>query len=194
MNLLGRLKSRLAALFRKSDLDNEMSEEMRSHVELRTQANIEAGMNPEEARFGALRQFGWTESIKEECREQRGVRLLENSLRDLRSGIRQLGKNPGFTTVAALTLALGIGANTAIFSVVDRLLLRFLPVAEPQRLALIGQVGRGGNPDLDFNYPLFRDFQRENTVFSDLAAAAEMDVGLGAGGATERQRATVVSG
>src|SRR5712671_2786296 len=115
-------------------------------------------------------------------------------MNDLRLSLRQLTKNPGFTAVAVLTLALGIGANTAIFSVVDQLLVRPLLVAEPQRLALLGQPHRDGLPEFDFNYPLFRDYQRENTVFAQLAATSEMDVGLGTGGATERQRAMVVSG
>src|SRR5436190_5011706 len=113
---------------------------------------------------------------------------------DLKFAIRQLLKNPGFTAVAILTLALGIGANTAIFSVLDQLMVRPLPVREPQRLALVGQLRRDGNLDFDFNYPLFQDYQRQNTVFAELSATSEMDVGLGTGGATERQRAMVVSG
>ncbi len=115
-------------------------------------------------------------------------------MNNLRFAFRQLLKSPGFTVVALLTLALGIGANTAIFSVVDRLLVRPLPVAEPQRLALLGQARGDGNVDFEFNYPLFRDYQRDNTVFSQLTATAETSVGLGTGGATERQRALLVSG
>jgi predicted permease len=113
---------------------------------------------------------------------------------DLKFAIRQLLKNPGFAAVAILTLALGIGANTAIFSVLDQLLVRPLPVQQPERLALVGQARRDGNLDFDFNYPLFRDYQSQNTVFAELAATSEMDVGLGTGGAAERQRAMVVSG
>ncbi len=112
----------------------------------------------------------------------------------LKHALRRLVKNPGFTVVALLTLALGIGANTAIFSVVDKLLVRPLPVAEPDQLALVGHAQADGNPGFHFNYPLFQDYRRENTVFSHLAAVSEMDVGLGTGGATERQRAMIVSG
>ena len=115
-------------------------------------------------------------------------------MNDLKFAFRQLLKSPGFTVVALLTLALGIGANTAIFSVVDRLLVRSLPVAESQRLALLGQARGDGNLDFEFNYPLFRDYQRDNTVFSHLTATAETSVGLGTGGTTERQRALLVSG
>ena len=115
-------------------------------------------------------------------------------IQDLRIALRQLLRSPGFTLVAVLTLALGIGANTAIFSAVDRLLARPLPVPAPDRLALIGQARKDGTPDFEFNYPLFLDYRRENTVFQQLAAVSEMDVGLGTGGATERQRAMVVSG
>ena len=112
-------------------------------------------------------------------------------MNNLRFAFRQLLKSPGFTLVAVLTLALGIGANTAIFSVVDKLLVRPLPVAEPQRLALVGSARGDGNVDFEFNYPLFRDYQRDNTVFSHLTATGETSVGLGTGGTTERQLDTV---
>ena len=137
MNLLKKIQTRFRALFQKSQLDADMAEEMRSHVEMRTQENIESGMAPEEARFAALRQFGWTESIKEECREQRGIRWLENLVQDIRFGVRQLRKNPGFTAVAVLTLALGIGANTVVFSVAKTVLFRQLGFGASDRLMWI---------------------------------------------------------
>src|SRR2546428_10756943 len=103
-NLFRKLQLRLRALFKKQKLEAQMDDEMRSHVEMQTQENIEAGMNPEEARYAALRQFGWAESIKETCRDQRGVTGIENLAQDIRYGVRMLAKNRGFTTVVVLTL------------------------------------------------------------------------------------------
>src|SRR6185369_12823398 len=135
-------------------LETQMDDEMRSHLEMQTQENIDAGMNPEEARYDALRQFGWVESIKDACRDQRRVNWIENFVQDVRYGARMLRKNPGFTAVAVLTLALGIGANTAIFSLADVFLLRMLPVQDPQGLFFLSPAG-GRGVAKTFNYVTF---------------------------------------
>jgi predicted lysophospholipase L1 biosynthesis ABC-type transport system permease subunit len=108
VNWLHKIQLRIRALFQQHKLDADMNEEMRSHVELRTDANVEAGMNAEEARLAAVREFGWTESIKEECRDQRGVRLFENISRDMQHAFRQLRKSPALALIIAAVGIFGV--------------------------------------------------------------------------------------
>ena len=164
MNSLQKVRLRLRALFQKEKLDAHMDEEMRSHVEMQTQENIENGMKAEEARYAALRQFGWVESIKETCREQRGVSWIETLIQDVRFGGRILRKNPGFATVAVLTLAMGIGANTAIFSVVNAVLLQPLPYPGADRLVSLCERGPDGSAG-PISYPNFTDWKEQQSVF-----------------------------
>jgi predicted permease len=135
--------AKLRGLFLKRRLDEEMQEEIDGHLELLIEDNLREGMSPEEARYLALRKFGGVEQLKETHRDRRSLSSVETLLRDLNYGFRMLRRSPGVTSVAVLSLALGIGANTALFSVVDAVLLKNLPVEDPERLLVFEwQAGR----------------------------------------------------
>src|SRR5262245_51130099 len=132
--MLSRLKTALRTLLRRTLVERELDEELRYHIERQTEQNIRSGMNPEEARREALKAFGGVGQAMERSRDARGVRWLEELWRDLRYGARMLLKNSDFTLIVALTLSLGIGANTAIFSIIHAVLLRPLPYKDAGRL------------------------------------------------------------
>src|SRR6266567_3435504 len=147
MDWLRIFSSRLWGLFRSRNLDRDLDAEVRAHLEMLTEENIRRGMRLEEARYAAHREFGGVEQAKEIYRDQRGLPFLECLLQDLRFGARMLWKNPGFTAVVVLTLALGIGATTAIFTVIDATLLRGLPYREPSQLVEIDENSPQGDAD-----------------------------------------------
>src|SRR5213596_1253024 len=160
---------RFGGLFNKQRKDRDLDDEIESHLQLHIEDNLRLGMTPEEARREALIKLGGVESTKEAYRQQRGLPMLETLWQDIRYGARMLRKNPGFTAVAVLTLALGIGANTAIFSVVNAVLLRPPPFKEPGRLVFVSEKSKDMD-DMSVSYPNFRDWQRQQAGFSSLAA------------------------
>jgi predicted permease len=171
--------ARVRALLVRKGLEENLDEELRAHLDLLTEENLQRGMQAEDARYAALRSFGGVERVKEEYREQRGLPMLETLGEDVRYGFRQLRRNPGFTLVAILTLALGIGANTAIFSAVYAVLLKPLPFRNAGRLVRVFEANdRAGITGTGCSYLEFRDWQRQSNVFSEMAAVAAHELNL----------------
>jgi macrolide transport system ATP-binding/permease protein len=193
MNLLKLIYTRLYGVLRKSDLEKDMDEELRFHIKMRTKENIDRGMTAEEARMDALRRFGGFEQTKELCRDVRGGGILESLFLDLRYGLRRMLKSPGFSIIAILSLAMGIGANTAIFSLVNTVLFRPLPVFEPERLASAYPVDKSGFAQA-FSYPDYLDYRARNEVFTDIFVTRFVPMSLSHDGQNERAWGFLVSG
>src|SRR6185437_2173182 len=170
MRRLRALLLRWRSLFTRERRDYEFSDELESHLALHLEDNLRSGMNAEEARRQALIKLGGIEQTRERYREQSGLPLLETLLQDLRFGARMLRKNPGFAAIAVLTLALGIGANTAVFSVVDTVLLRPLPYRDPQQLVLVTEsMPLQQGTEMGTAAAEYLDYRDRNRSFSQVA-------------------------
>ena len=186
--------NRFAALFRRRRLEDDLDEELRSHLEMAVELNLRKGMKAEDARREALRSFGGIEQTKEIYRDQRGLHMIETTLQDLRFGLRMLRRSPGFSVLAILCLTLGIGANAAVFSWVEGILFRPYPaVTHQERLVAIGGTTRGeagGNP---LSWPDFLDLQRSCTLCDTLFVSKITGTTLSIGDRAEVTTGSIVS-
>jgi len=162
-----KLPLRLRSLFRKYKTELDLSEELQFHLQNQIDENVAQGMDPQEARRAALRSLGGVEQVKEECRDARKTDLIENFLRDMRLGLRMLRRNPGFTVLTILCLTLGIGANAAVFSWVEGILLRPYPLVTHQE-RLVALDGPVGDERDETSWPDLLDIQRSCTLCETL--------------------------
>lgn len=180
MTWLKTILSRFLAMFHKPKLEEDLEEELRFHLEMETRENLRRGMSPEEARYAARRKFGGVEQTKEAWRDQRWLPQVDQWWRDLRFAARSLGRSPGLVMFAVLSLALGIGANTAIFTMLRTLVLQPLPYPEPWGLVKLwetavmqGETGWGS-----VSVPNLRDWREQNQVFEQMAGFTVEGVNL----------------
>jgi putative ABC transport system permease protein len=179
------LRDRIRALRQRETVINDIDREMRSHLELQVEANIRAGMSPDEARVQALRSFGNVNKAVDAAYDVKGGGLLESLTQDVRYGVRMLAKHRAFTAVAVFTLALGIGANTAIFSVVNELLLRPLPYRDADRIVMLWEVTPEGRHQNTTSRANFRAWRSQNTSYENVAAFSDQRFNLTGDGEPE---------
>ena len=186
--------------FKRRGWEQRMDAEFRFHVESQRSEYIRQGLSPEEAELRARRDFGAVELAKDECRDERSIAWFDHLLRDVRYAVRSLSKSPGFVISAVTTLALGVGANTAIFQLLDAVRLRTLPVADPQELTtvqLADRKGWRGNQATEYpalTNPIWEHFRKTQDVFSGVFAWGDSGFNLSASGETRMARGLFVSG
>jgi macrolide transport system ATP-binding/permease protein len=188
------LLHRLAAPFLRQHLEDDLDEELRSHLEMAVEANLSRGMSAEDARREALRSFGGVEQTKELYRDQRGLPVIETTLQDLRFGLRILRRDPGFSILAMLCLTLGIGANAAVFSWVEGILFRPYPlVTHQERLLALTGTARGEAGHTGLSWPDFVDLRRSCTLFDSFFVSKITGTTLSIGDRAERTTGSIVS-
>ena len=184
---------RLRSLFRWAQADQELDDELRDHLERRAEECVAHGMAPEEARRRARLDLGGIEQTKEKCRDARRVNWIQDFVQDLRFSLHMLRKSPGFTTIAILTLALGIGANTALFSVVNGVLVKTLPYPNPEQLVWLAE-SKPNFASGSISWPNFRDWLKENHTFAGMSLYRSYSFNLtGAGEAEQVQGRYITS-
>ena len=188
---------RLRSLFRRAQADQELDDELRDHLERKTEEYVAKGMAREEARRRARLDLGGVEQTKEKCRDARRVYWIQDLIQDVRYGLRQLRRSPGFAIVAVLSLALGIGGNTAIFTLLDQVLLQGLPVKNPQELVQLSWRGERNASSMGtgtVSYPFYRDIRDRNQVFAGVICRFPLTLSVAHSGETERVEGELVSG
>ena len=189
------LRVRFRSLFRRTAVTQEIDQELQFHIEQQMEKYLQAGLTREQARRRLRLEFGGLTQIKEDCHEARGVSFVEHIGQDVRYAMRMFGRTPGFTVVVIMTLALGIGANTAVFSLINAALLKMLPVKDPEQLVQFSKIQPLYGENDDFSYPEVERFQRETQTFSGLFAFANLGgVNVEVNGHGEIANGQVVSG
>jgi predicted permease len=188
--MLSDLILRLRAFFKRSAIEHEIDDELRFHVDHQVEAYVKVGISRDEARRRAQLEFGGLEQVKEEYRDTLGVRLLDDLLRDLRCAVRALRRSPVFAATAILSIALGVGANALVFSVVNGLVLKPLPISHPDRVVFVQRIG----PFVSHSFPVYRDLLDRNVTFEGLAGYRITMMGVDANGSTTHEWGYLATG